>query len=110
LFLAIYLIIGIGQQLISNIIGFTYPAYCSMKALETKQTDDDTKWLTYWVVFAVFTIVEYFSDIIVGWFPIYWLIKVCFILLSTYIWKTLIIMNIYIGIHTILINWVQVNN
>lgn len=47
-----------------------------MKALETKQKDDDTKWLTYWTVFAVFTIVESFSDCIVGWFPVYWLAKV----------------------------------
>lgn len=47
-----------------------------MKALESPQKDDDTKWLTYWVVFAVFSVVEYFSDFIVGWFPLYWLLKV----------------------------------
>lgn len=65
-----------------------------MKAIETKEKDDDTKWLTYWVVFAVFTIVEYFSDFIVGWFPVYWLVKVCYPLFySVKLRRTLILRN-----------------
>ncbi|KAK0080205.1 hypothetical protein PV325_000303 [Microctonus aethiopoides] len=79
--LALYLVLGVGQQLVCNIIGFVYPAYCSMKALESSQKGDDTKWLTYWVVFAVFTIIEFFADYIVCWFPVYWLFKCLF-----YVW------------------------
>jgi receptor expression-enhancing protein 5/6 len=32
----------------------------------------------YWVVFSVFSVLEFFSDILVGWVPFYWLGKVCF--------------------------------
>ncbi|KAM0737002.1 Receptor expression-enhancing protein 5 [Formica fusca] len=79
--LALYLVFGLGQQLVCNIVGFVYPAYQSMKALESSKKEDDTKWLTYWVVFAIFTIVEFFSEYIVCWFPVYWLFKCIF-----YVW------------------------
>ena len=46
---------------------FAYPAYCSIQALESSSKGDDTQWLTYWVVFAAFSVIEYFADFIAGW-------------------------------------------
>lgn len=48
----------------------------SIKAIESSVKDDDTQWLTYWVVYGVFSIVEAFSDIFLSWFPFYYAGKV----------------------------------
>jgi len=78
-----FVILGLGSgyagQLLCNAIGFLYPSYASIKAIESSHKEDDTKWLIYWVVFATFSMLESFSDLIIGWMPFYWLCK-CFFL------------------------------
>ncbi len=52
---------------------------CSIKAIESNNKEDDTKWLTYWVVYGLFSVAEFFSDIFLFWFPFYYAGKVrCF--------------------------------
>lgn len=46
------------------------------KALESHNKEDDTKWLTYWVVYGFFSVAEFFSDLILSWFPFYYICKV----------------------------------
>ncbi|KAK2590927.1 ER membrane protein DP1/Yop1 [Conoideocrella luteorostrata] len=73
------IIFNLGGQLLTNFAGFVIPGYYSLNALFTTTKDDDTQWLTYWVVFSFFTVVESFFNI-VYWFPFYFVFKFVFLL------------------------------
>lgn len=51
----------------------------SVLAVESKKTDDDTKWLVYWVVYSSFGFVEYFGHSFFHSLPFYWLLKCLFL-------------------------------
>lgn len=43
-FVFAFLFIGFGANFFSNLLGIVYPAYASFKAIESKDTRDDTQW------------------------------------------------------------------
>mmetsp|Transcript_25811 Transcript_25811/g.48599 ORF Transcript_25811/g.48599 Transcript_25811/m.48599 type:complete len:161 (-) Transcript_25811:173-655(-) len=74
---SLYLLGGI--KLISDLVGFVYPAYASFKAIDSADPNDDTQWLTYWVVFALFSILESAASFLVSYIPFYFFIKLSFL-------------------------------
>ncbi|KAM3870956.1 receptor expression-enhancing protein 5-like [Diretmus argenteus] len=70
--IVLYILVVYGTALFTNLVGFTYPAYLSIKAIESDKKEDDTQWLTYWIVYGAFSIVEEFSDMFLYWLPFYY--------------------------------------
>jgi len=52
-------------------LAFVYPCYKSFKALRSQDADEHTFWLTYWVVYGLFDLVEIVCDAFLAWFPFY---------------------------------------
>ena len=65
-------------------VGFVYPVYASIKAIETDEKDDDTQWLTYWLIFSFFKVFEGIADILISFIPFYYPSKVLFLVWCYY--------------------------
>lgn len=68
------------------VFGTLYPAYYSYKAVKTKNVKEYVRWMMYWIVYALYTVVETVTDLTLAWFPLYYELKVAFViwLLSPY--------------------------
>ena len=75
--LLVYL--GIFGTLITNMVGTIYPGFSTIKTMETNPAKKK-EWLTYWVVFGFFIIVDMFSGIIMKIIPFYFVLKILFLI------------------------------
>ena len=81
IFLCTYLIFGFGNSFVCNIlIGFFYPAYASIMAVEFTATNNYLRWLVYWIVYTFFGFIEYLFSGFLESLYVYWLLKCGFLL------------------------------
>ena len=73
----IYMLMGL--SILIDLVGFGYPAYKSFKSLQTKKSDDDSQWLTYWIVYSFVNLSEYILFLF-SWIPLYYQFKLIFII------------------------------
>ncbi|XP_056631171.1 receptor expression-enhancing protein 2 isoform X3 [Diorhabda carinulata] len=74
------MISSILSRLVILLFGTLYPAYASYKAVRTKNVREYVKWMMYWIVFALFTCAETFTDVFLSWFPFYYEIKIILVI------------------------------
>jgi len=63
------------------ICGILYPAFYSFKAVKNKNVKEYFQWMIYWIVFAMVTIIEELADLFISfWFPLYYELKILFLI------------------------------
>ncbi|KAJ5747668.1 uncharacterized protein N7511_009364 [Penicillium nucicola] len=70
---------GIFADLLSSIITILLPVFASYKALRSSDPSQLAPWLMYWVVLSVILLAESWTVFIIGWFPFYSWIRLCFL-------------------------------
>ena len=82
-FAVLFLVWGVGAQFVTNLVGFAYPLYESFRSLNAAASSATTHsqqlWLTYWVIYALFALVESLTDFFLYWIPFYHLVKIAFL-------------------------------
>ncbi|KAK6924321.1 TB2/DP1/HVA22-related protein [Dillenia turbinata] len=58
-------------------VGIAFPVYSTIKAIETKDQNEQHKWLLYWAAYGTFSLAEVFTDKLL--FPMYYHMKFAFL-------------------------------
>lgn len=73
--------LNFGGQTLTNLAGFIVPGYYSLTALFSSAKIEETQWVTYWMVFAFFTVLESLFSV-TYWVPFYFAAKLLVLLWS----------------------------
>lgn len=66
-----------GMRLAVGLVSFLYPAYMSLQCIENKpEAGEEKQWLTYWVIYSLFGIVESALSFVTSMIPYYSFFKV----------------------------------
>jgi receptor expression-enhancing protein 5/6 len=78
LVLSIITLFVFGATILTLAITVLYPAAKSIQALETEHTEDDKEWLTYWIIFGIFTLLDDFAGFILNMIPYFFWLRLAF--------------------------------
>ena len=65
---------------VTCLVGVLCPTYMTLKAIESPEDDDDKQFLTYWVVYGVFSIIDIFTAFLIKIIPFYYTMKLMFLI------------------------------
>ncbi|KAL2323029.1 hypothetical protein Fmac_027408 [Flemingia macrophylla] len=73
------------NRILILVLGYAYPGFECYKTVEKNRVDMEELrfWCKYWIIVALFTVLEKFTDIFVGWLPMYGEMK---LVLFVYLW------------------------
>ena len=64
---------------VTCLVGVLCPTYMSLKAIDSTE-DDDKQYLTYWVVYGVFSVIDIFTSFLIKIIPFYYTFKLAFLI------------------------------
>lgn len=77
--LCIYMVTSKNAPLVCGLVVYLIAAYSSFHNIENSSKSDDSRWITFWLIFGLFNMLDYFTDQIRENFPLFWLFKLLFL-------------------------------
>jgi len=67
-------------QGLTILVGCIYPSYGCFKAIKSNDKEEQVRWLTYWIVYGVYSLVEFLAWPIFRYVPFYFEIKLALLI------------------------------